>query len=199
MPNDRAIPSWAGKLLPSSDPYQRGLDYLYGMRQLSLEPRMIDVIDRLHDREPICIWIGNNIETINIELNACLDACHECFHPWERCQVQIFATPLASAFGIDGLCNLTTSPITILIDVGRLLPRDWLGLVAHEYAHAHVGQPGHDRPFMAALSQLCLGLGLPLPSDQLANQESWAYWPPHSSLPNPLTFWRGHHLGLVNN
>jgi hypothetical protein len=54
---------------------------------------------------------------------------------------QIFAAPLAQAFGLDALCNLQTDPISILIDVGRVMPEDWLLVVAHEYAHAHAGTP----------------------------------------------------------
>lgn len=164
----------------------RGLDYLYFMRSLSPEPDAIDVLFSPALRTPICTSIGTYITTINTRLNLCLQACHDCLHPWQRPQVQIFATPLAAAFGLDGLCNLKTQPITILVDVGRVWPDDWLALVAHEYAHACLNQPGHCNQFAQLISHLASGLHLPPP---LLPSPSWHHFPPYRSTPDPLAFW----------
>jgi hypothetical protein len=175
---------------------ERGSEYLEAVRCLALMPSMVDVIeDRgLHDR--LCAWIGMYIDAINAELQACLELCHACFHPPERRSIQILATPLARRFGVDGLCNIESDPIAILIDVGRVAPSDWLKLVAHEYAHAHLGSPGHDRRFLAILEHLCLGLGLQPPSfpSEISGSEMAAKlqnWPDCRSLPDPLAFWMG--------
>ncbi|WP_245940158.1 hypothetical protein [Stenomitos frigidus] len=172
----------------STDPFTRGLDYLYGVRSLALVPDMVDVVHDMEQRRPICVWVGHHIEAVNSALNECLLACHACFHPWEQPAIQIFAAPLAQSFGLDGLCNLKTKPMTILIDVGRLAPKDWLLLVSHEYAHAHAGSPGHHDAFARSLTHLCLGLGIVPPPDQAANLPSY---PDYRSTKDPLAFWRG--------
>jgi len=175
----------------SHDPFTWGLDYLYGVRSLALEPEMVDLVHDLEQRIPICIWIGEQIEAINTQLNTCLQICHDCFHPWERPTVQIFATPLAQSFGLDALCNFQTNPISILIDVGRMMPKDWLLAVAHEYAHAHVGYPGHHQQFARSLAHLCLGLGIAPPPDQADMAESLRYYPGYFPTQDPLRFWCG--------
>lgn len=147
-------------------------------------------------RDRICTWIGNYIDIVNARLNACLDACHECFYPEQRRPVHIFATPIAQRFGIDGFCNILVEPAVILIDVGRIAPQDWLSIVAHEYAHAHLGFPGHDQRFLAVMEHLCLGLGLEPPRCKpdmpLTEIETrLRNWPPYHSTQNPLAFWMG--------
>ena len=132
------------------------------MRSLALDPDMVSLVYDLTHRIPACTWIGQHIEAINLQLNIHLQACHECFHPWERPVVQIFAAPLDQSFGLDALCNFQTQPLTILIDVGRVAPEDWLFLVVHEYAHAQAGYPGHHQPFADSLAHVCLGLGIAL-------------------------------------
>ncbi|MBA3921623.1 MAG: hypothetical protein H0X31_07945, partial [Nostocaceae cyanobacterium] len=62
--------------MPSADPVTRGLDYLYGMRYLTLDPGMVDAITFSRDRVQICTWIGNHVEEINAVLNIYLTACH---------------------------------------------------------------------------------------------------------------------------
>jgi hypothetical protein len=174
--------------LYSSDQFTRGLDYLYLARSLALDPEMVDLVFDLENRLPICTWIGDRIEQVNALLQSHLQACHHCFHITDQPALQIFAAPLASRFGIDGLCNLNTSPITLLIDVGRVMPQDWLALVAHEYAHAHAGSPGHHAEFARSLSHLCLGLAIgspPITEDQLRS------YPPYRSTADPLSLWRG--------
>ncbi|MBE9126854.1 hypothetical protein [Coleofasciculus sp. LEGE 07092] len=175
-----------------AEPVVRGYQYLEAVSQLTLEPGMVDVSDNLKVRDRICTWIGNNIGVINAELNACLEACHGCFHPELRRPVQIWAVPIAQNFGIDGLCNILVDPTVILIDVGRIAPRDWLGIVVHEYAHAHLDSPGHDRRFFEVLSHLCLGLGLEPPIWQADLEMYLRNWPHCPSLANPLAFWMGY-------
>ncbi len=161
------------------------------VQRLALEPKMVDVMDNLRDRIPICTFIGNNIDRVNAQLNAYLQACHECFHPQDRKTMQIFAVPLAQSFGIDGLCNISTTPITIFVDVGRVIPQDWLCIVAHEYAHAHLGESGHSQKFASILSHLCLGLGLEPPSWKPGMEASLRSWPHCQSTRDPLAFWLG--------
>lgn len=184
------IRSLVGKRSDYPDPFTRGLVYLQQVQQLALEANLIDSRDGQREQVALCTWIGLHIDTINSELHACLSACQACFHEWERHSVQIYAAPFRDAYGIDGLCNLHTVPPTILIDVGRVTSRDWLGVVAHEYAHAHVGTPGHDQAFQTAIAHLCLGLGLALPP-QVAD-DRLCHWPPSHRTSNAIGFWLGH-------
>lgn len=175
----------------SNDPFTRGLDYLYGIRCLALDSEMIDVVYDMNNRIPMCVWIGQHIDRVNKQLENYLQACHDCFHPWEQPTVQIFAAPLAQRFGIDGLCNLDTNPITILIDVGRVVSADWLLLVVHEYAHAHAGSPGHHEQFARSLAHLCLGLGIVPPVWEVGMEYHLRFYPHCRATQNPLAFWRG--------
>jgi hypothetical protein len=183
------VNSWVGKLqFHSSDSFVRGLDYLYVMRGLALDPEMVDLMFDPNARSPICTWIGDRIDQVNASLQQCLQACHHCFHTADQPAIQIFAVPLASRFGIDGLCNLSTTPITLLIDVGRVMPQDWLALVAHEYAHAHAGSPGHHVEFARSLAHLCLGLAIASPP---TTENHLRVHPPYRATSDPLAFWRG--------
>jgi hypothetical protein len=161
------------------------------VQRLALEPKMVDVMDNLRDRIPICTFIGENIHKINNHLNSYLQACHECFHPQQRKTMQILAVPIAQRFGLDGLCNISTTPITIFVDVGRVVPQNWLHIVAHEYAHAHLGESGHSDKFARVLSHLCLGLGLEPPCPKLGNEVNLRSWPYSQSTKDPLEFWLG--------
>jgi hypothetical protein len=177
----------------STDPFTRGLDYLYGARSLAPEAEVIDLVDDLKQRTSVCTWIGSHIDQVNQTLAAHLQACHDCFHPWQQPPLQVFAAPLAQSFAIDALCNFQTDPITLLIDVGRVVKSDWLGLVVHEYAHAHAGSPGHHQQFAASLTHLCLGLEIALPAVQPGQEESLRFYPRCRPTQNPLAFWRGEH------
>lgn len=176
---------------PGKDPLTWGLEYLYGVRRLALEPDMIDLVYDLDQRVPVCLWINDQIDAINTQLNLHLQSCHDCFHSWEQCQIQIFAAPLAQSFGLDGVCNLQTNPMTILVDVGRVVPQDWLLLVIHEYAHAHAGLPGHHEQFARSLTHLCLGMGIPVPSWQPDREQEFRSYPYCTPTRDPLAFWRG--------
>ncbi len=162
---------------------------------MALEPEMINVMHDLNHRVSVCTWIGEHIDAVNLQLEVYLQACQDCFHSWEQPVTQIFSAPLAHAFGVDGICNFQTHPITLLVDVGRVQPQDWPLLVAHEYAHAHAGSPGHHPQFARSLSHLCLGLGIAPPPEQWGEQSSMAdylrlypYCPPTK---DPLAFWCG--------
>jgi hypothetical protein len=63
-----------------------------------------------------------------------------------------------------------------------------LPVVAHEYAHIHVGYPGHHLAFRTTLAHLCLGLGLEPPPSEV-NSDQLQSWPPYPSRTNPLDFW----------
>ncbi len=170
--------------------YQNGVEYLQRVQLLLPDPQMVDIMANLRDRVLICNWIGKEIESVNISLQAHLNACHDCFDPRDRKPVEIFAIPFASSVQLDGFCNINTAPTTILVDVGRVASADWLALVAHEYAHAHLGCPGHDRAYAEVLSHLCLGLGFPQPS-VIPVDRSLHYWPMYSPSIDPLAWWRG--------
>jgi hypothetical protein len=170
--------------------YRDGVAYLQQVQLLLPDPRMIDVLQNVRDRVLICNWIGDQIELVNRSLQANVQACHECFDPVVRQSINIFAVPFASSVPLDGFCNITTVPTTILIDAGRVAPADWLAVVVHEYAHAHVGHPGHDRAYAQVLSHLCLGLGFRQPS-MISNDQSLYSWPIYSSVLDPLAWWRG--------
>ncbi|HEY9811524.1 MAG TPA: hypothetical protein V6D13_19525 [Halomicronema sp.] len=184
----------------SFDAVLKGTEYLNKVRRLALDPDMIafsdDIIERIH----ICSWIGNNIEPVNSELREYLQACHSCFHPEQRQKIQIFAAPLAQKLGVDAFCNLKVEPVAILIDAGRLHPSDWLSVIAHEYAHAHLGTAGHQQQFLETIHHLCLGLGLEPPYTEgipAKQQQTWLQnWPHCPAVNDPLAFWRGGEMKL---
>ncbi|NJL10101.1 MAG: hypothetical protein HC908_07785 [Calothrix sp. SM1_7_51] len=176
----------------SAEPLARGLEYLRMVRCFALEPGMVDAMELASDRIQICTWIGENIHKVNAQLNNYLQSCHECFHIRERRHIRIFAAPLAQRLGIDGICNILSYPITILVDVGRVAPPNWLGLVAHEYAHAHLRESGHNQKFANVVSHLSLGLGLEPPSWDVGKMETCLRnWPHCESTREPLAFWKG--------
>jgi hypothetical protein len=175
-----------------ADPaFQTGLAYLYQVRSLAPDPDLIVLMQDPQHRVPVCTWVGSQIAAINARLQLCLQHCQDCFHSWQQRPVQIFAAPLSPPFGLDGLCNLQTQPVTILVDVGRVVTEDWLALVAHEYAHAHLGSAGHQADFRAVLTHLCLGLGLALPSPLPTREADWRMLPTYRSSAQPLNFWLG--------
>lgn len=180
-----------GTTTTSHDPFTRGLDYLYDVRGLAVAPEMVTLVHDQRDRARICTWIGNHIAAVNAQLQTHLQACQACFHPWEQPTLQILAAPLAPVVGLAGLCNFQTRPWTLLIDVGRVVPAHWLRLVAHEYAHAQVGTPGHHAPFAQALAQLCLGLALAPALGGDTGAAVLCAYPPCQVTADPLAFWQG--------
>lgn len=181
---------WQSPPLPTSDLVLQGTRYLEALRQITLKSVSVDLVGDLPLRLKMCGWIGLNIHKVNRTLHALLEDCQACFHPFEQPTVQIFAAPLAAPLGLDGVCNILTEPMTLLIDTGRIAPGDWLGAVAHEYAHAVVASPGHDVRFRQVITHLCLGLGL-LPPPSKLRSEALESWPPCQANPNPQGFWLG--------
>ncbi len=175
----------------SADPFTRGLDYLYAVRSLALDLEMVDLVYDLEHRVSACTWIGAHIPAVSAQLHTYLEVCHQCFHAWEQPPVQVFAAPLAQSFGLDAFCNFATNPITILIDVGRMMPRDWLLVMVHEYAHAHAGSPGHHEQYARSLTHLCRGLEIPLPPWKPGREEELRFYPSYPGIPDPLAFWQG--------
>jgi hypothetical protein len=170
--------------------YRDGVEYLDKISAILPDLQMVDVMANLRDRVSICTWIGKSIGAVNLQLQADLRACDECFNVVDRRSIQIFAVPFAASVRLDGFCNIEITPTTILVDVGRVAPADWLALVAHEYAHAHLGISGHDAKYARILGHLCLGLGLPNRSS-MQNDIELYYWPPYPPVLDPLEFWRG--------
>jgi hypothetical protein len=152
---------------------------------------MVDLVHDAANRTPVCTWIGNHIEAVNASLAGLLQACQQCFHPWEQRSIRAVAVPLAQGFEIDGFCNLKTNPITLLLDVGRVVPEDWLALVMHEYAHAHVGSPGHHQAFAEVLAHLCLGLEIAPPVWEGEMEAYLRVYPKYRNTVDRLAFWRG--------
>jgi hypothetical protein len=167
--------------------YRAGVEYLQQISGFLPDTQMVDVMANLRDRVSICTWIGDSIESVNLRLQSCLKACDECFNEIDRRSIQIFAVPFATSVRLDGFCNIDTNPTTILVDVGRVPEHDWLALVAHEYAHAHLGIAGHDAEYARILDRLCLGLGLP----SIQQNSSLSHWPPYQPTIDPIAFWRG--------
>jgi hypothetical protein len=167
--------------------YLDGVEYLEKISVFLPDSQMVDVMANLRDRVSIYTWMGKSIGAVNLQLQAHLRACDECFNQIDRRSIQIFAVPFATSIRLDGFCNINTNPTTILIDVGRVASTDWLALVAHEYAHAHLGAAGHDLEYAKILNHLCLGLGLP----SIHQNSSLSHWPPYPPAIDPLAFWRG--------
>lgn len=170
-----------------ADQFELGLNYLMQMRTQAIDPDLIELCYGRPEHERLCRFVGASIAAINMELQLCLQACQGCFHRWQQKPVQIFAAPFVDRFGLDGFCNIRVQPVTILVDVGRVEPQDWLALVVHEYAHAQVGSPGHDDIFVQTLIHLCNGLGLKLPiADSGAD---WRSLPAYRRRVESLAFW----------
>lgn len=161
------------------------------MQRLALDPTLVELRVSTAYKQQICCAIALQIAQINQELETYLSWCQQCFYPQQRLNVQIFAVPFAQHLDIDGLCNPHTEPITILIDVGRIVRQDWLSAIAHEYAHAQVGTPGHHQAFLKTLTHLCLGLGLTPPPPEGLPESQLRNWPPCQPVADPLAFWLG--------
>lgn len=175
----------------SNDPVTRGLDYLYGLRSLAIDPDMIDVMHDPALRVSVAAWIGENIDRVNNELATLVQACDDCCYEASRPQLQAWAAPFAQSYNICGLCNLQTAPTTVLVDLGRVEPSDWLALVVHEYAHAQAGSPGHHQDFAAALQHLCQGLSLPLPAIEPGAEDKLRLYPACQIVSDSWSWWQG--------
>ena len=177
----------------------RGRHYVDWLHQVLPTTELLTLGHSSRDRQRILAWMGRHSEAINLWLNVALLQCRRCLVTGTDPRVSILAAPLATEFGLAGLCmpGSETKPTLIVIDIGRVPPSDWLGLIAHEFAHAWLGRPGHDREFQQVLNHLCLGLGLPeCPVDWHTTSRSTAeqalrHWPPATILDDALATWRG--------
>ena len=150
------------------------------------------MIDVSHPIDPIAL----SLDRINVQLHQHLVACQDCFYPADRVAAQVWAGPITPSFRVDAFCNVQARPAALIIDVSRVLPDDWPRLVAHEYAHAIVGDSGHCRRYAEVLQHLCRGWGwelLPTYADGGVDchRVNLATFPPCRSQPNPRDFWRG--------
>jgi len=170
---------------------EQGSAYLAKMQRLALDASLVELSVSQEWKQQIDRTIALRIRAINQELETHLALCQNCFHPPRRLAIQIFATPFAQHLKIDALCNLKTEPITILIDVGRIVREDWLCAIAHEYAHAQVGIAGHHQAFLETLTHLCLGLGLTPPPPGGLSESELRNWPPCQPTRDALAFWLG--------
>ncbi len=182
----------------------QGVYYLRKLQTLAQTSAMVETFEYHPDRNRIYTWISTHIPTVNAQLFDLVQACHACWHERDRPRVQILAAPFAESFAIDGYCNLFTTPITLLIDVGRVIPAHWQRVVLHEYAHAYVGSAGHSPAFATAINHLCLGCGLPTTgfaasgfaasgfaaSDLTVSESILQSFPPCTATENRLDFWQ---------
>lgn len=188
---DSSIPYGAGNVLSATASLTRGTEYLTLVQQLAIRPEWIYQTHEACLRIQLCHWIGSNIDAINAKLLSCLEVCYECFHIEKRRSAQILAAPITQHLGLDALCNILVEPFAILVDVGRVVPQDWINVVAHEYAHAYLGCPGHDERFLEVISHLCLGLGLEPPPREPHLRHLLRTWPQCRPTADPLAFWLG--------
>lgn len=169
----------------------RGIDYLDAIRQAIPSARLLETADNLSERFAICGWLGQHVHRLNQQLAQLVSECDRCFYPEARPSVQALTAPFAPDCKVDGICNVWVKPAIIIIDLGRIAPVDWLAAVAHEYAHAVVGQPGHDLQFQQVMTHLCLGLRLPPPPRQGLTAAAWEKWPPCRPNLGWRNFWTG--------
>jgi hypothetical protein len=160
--------------------------YLQRLQRFELEPGMIN-LQVMAPNAPRSL--AATLDRVNCVLNQHLVACQDCFHPLNRCSVQVWAAPIHPDWRVDAFCNIRVDPATIIVDVGRVAVTDWLKLVAHEYAHAIVGGAGHSSRYGAVLQHLCLGLGLEWRVDPDWSEADLQVFPVYQSTIDPLQFW----------
>ncbi|MGG6238718.1 hypothetical protein ACQ4N7_08765 [Nodosilinea sp. AN01ver1] len=180
---------WQQAPAPGEDPMLRATQYLSLLRDLAVQPGWIS-LDHIADPPGTAlIWIGDHIHAVNQQLNAILSDLLACFESSQRPEAQIFAAPIATQAGVDGFCRDRT-PITLMVDPGRIVPADWPGLVAHELAHGIARGSGHGDEFAGAIAHLCLAQDLPVPAPNL-DIEALSHWPPCRRSSDPKRFWLG--------
>ncbi|PSN11599.1 hypothetical protein C7293_23685 [filamentous cyanobacterium CCT1] len=191
-PEPTALPLatyWQQAPALGDDPTLRATQYLGLLRDLAVQPGWIS-LDHIADPPGTAlIWISAYVHEVNQQLNAILSDLLACFVVSQRPEVQIFAAPIAPQAGVDGFCCDRT-PITLMVDPGRIVPADWPGLVAHELAHGVARVSGHGVEFAGAIAHLCLAQDLPVPAPNL-DIEALSHWPPCHRTPDPKQFWLG--------
>jgi hypothetical protein len=163
-------------------------DYLQQLRRFELEPGMID--RRGIDQTDADVRLMATIAHSNRILGQHLIACQDCFYPTNRRAVQVWAAPIHPDFKIDAFCNIRVDPATIVFDVGRVVAADWLKVVAHEYAHAIVGESGHSPRYAAILQHLCLGLGFDVLPVAAWGEADLQVFPACRAAIDPRQFWQ---------
>ncbi|NJL44991.1 MAG: hypothetical protein HC922_03070 [Leptolyngbyaceae cyanobacterium SM2_3_12] len=174
-----------------ADPVVRTAQYFRAMRDLAVKADWIALAETNPQPLLALTWIGQNIHRINQRLDDLLRDLLTCFNPNQRPQVQVFAAPIAPRARVDGFCNFSIQPITLIIDPSRILAADWLYLVAHELAHGVVATAGHGPLFHQAMVHLCLAHDLPLPPPDCLETGVLKYWPPYRANPQADEFWLG--------
>lgn len=166
---------------------RKAAQYLRVIRDLAINPQWVGLSDQGADCSSALDWIAAHIGTINRELNGILQEGLDCFHPEQRTDTQVFAAPILAKAGIDGFCNLSVRPVTLIVDPGRVLRTDWPKLVIHELAHSMARSAGHENNFRLALAHLCLAFDLPEPPSDAA--DLLQRWPPYRANGNRAKFW----------
>lgn len=173
-----------------ADPFIEGLAYLERLRNRLSDPTLI-AIPPAENPSQVCHQIGLFIHPINAHLAHLLQRCQSCCLPQSHRPIAIFAAPLDSRCALDALCLLHTHPTTILIDIDRVSLPHWIRLVAHEFVHAALQQPGHGAVFIQLLEHLALPLDLPLPPNSTHPTIlpiPWQSLPPYDPPPTPRTW-----------
>lgn len=183
---------WQGIERNGEEPGFRAARYLQIIRDLAVNPYWIGLSDQGVDCSQALKWIGHHVGEINHQLEAILQECLTCFHPDQRPETQIFAAPILSKAGIDGFCNLNVTPVTLIVDPGRVMCPDWYKLVIHEVAHGMANSAGHGEAFRNALAHLCLAFDLPEPPADAPRLLQT--WPPYLANTAPALFWHLDHL-----
>ena len=179
--------SWQDRQGNTEDCGLKAARYLHIIRDLSVNPYWIGLCDQGSDCSLALEWLGAHIGTINYQLAVILQEGLACFHGGQRPEIQIFAAPILSKAGIDGFCNLDVTPITLVVDPGRVIRPDWHKLVIHELAHGIAHSAGHGEAFKGALAHLCLGLDFPEPPT--SDPQLLQTWPPYVSSHDSARFW----------
>lgn len=186
----RSHPDWLESPSPGTNWLEHGQMYFQWVQALLPCACRLDLDSTAYQRQ--LLWIGQHVHRLNQQLDRLTQSCRECFFDNTCPDVQTWAFPLDWALAADsevvGLCSLKTTPAALVIDVGQIHPDDWLGVVAHEFAHAISGA-GHGLEFQNALNHLCIGLGLP-PPKTLWDEQILQQWPPYRPVHQPK-FWQG--------
>lgn len=178
----------AARPLPT-DPFIEGLAYLERLRNHLSDPTLI-AIPPTENPSQVCRQIALFIQPINAHLAHLLQRCQSCLPQTHR-PIAIFAAPLDPRYALDALCLLHTHPTTILIDIDRVSLPHWIRLVAHEFVHAALQQPGHGAAFIQLLERLAIPLDLPLPPNSThptTPPTPWQSLPPYDPPTTPHTW-----------
>ncbi|WP_198807575.1 hypothetical protein [Leptolyngbya sp. BL0902] len=180
---------WLTAPEPGVDPVVRANAYLRWVRQRSPQSDWITLPVAAEQHLAVLTALGLDIHTLNQQLHQILMDLLAGLRLEERPLVQMVAAPLALRVGIDGLCNLQTQPITLIVDPSRIAVDDWPHLVVHELAHALTQGTGHGPRFFHALTALCIAQDLPIPPSDSLQRGLLPYWPPCRPNPQADQFW----------